>query len=118
MNTLAGRTAGLMASIVESGVASHSLSIVIPAYNEELRIGKVLQELCDFITLEHAPWHVIVAVDGDDNTETVVLNFAKNYPFISYNTSEERRGKGSLCLSLFLQLKCTCRKRTKRLSTK
>ena len=94
MNTLAGRTAGLMASIVESGVASHSLSIVIPAYNEELRIGKVLQELCDFITLEHAPWHVIVAVDGDDNTETVVLNFAKNYPFISYNTSEERRGKG------------------------
>ena len=90
---------GGIASIIKIG-EDHSpevalpLTIVIPAYNEEKRISGVIRELVKFITENHSPWHIHVVIDGDDNTSGIVERFSKSFPYITYNISTERKGKG------------------------
>jgi len=71
-----------------------SATVVIPAYNEEKRIGRVLQEISEFITTDNPNWNVIVSIDGDDTTEEIVNDYSKKYSFISYNKNGSRAGKG------------------------
>jgi len=71
-----------------------SVTIIIPAYNEEKRIGRVLQEISEFITINNPNWNVIVSIDGNDGTEEIVKDYSKKYSFISYNKNGNRAGKG------------------------
>ena len=71
-----------------------SVTIIIPAYNEEKRIGRVLKEISEFITINNPNWNVIVSIDGDDRTEEIVKDYSKKYSFISYNKNGNRAGKG------------------------
>ena len=71
-----------------------SVTIIIPAYNEEKRIGRVLREISEFIVINHLDWNVIISLDGNDNTEEIIKQFSKDYPFISYNKYNGRSGKG------------------------
>ncbi|MGC8618506.1 MAG: glycosyltransferase, partial [Thermoplasmata archaeon] len=45
-----------------------SVTVLIPAYNEESRIRGVLNELADYIRESGADWNVIVSIDGSDGT--------------------------------------------------
>ena len=56
-----------------------SVTGVIPAYNEEKRIGRVLQEISEFITINNPNWNVIVSIDGNDGTEEIVKNYSKDF---------------------------------------
>lgn len=69
-------------------------TIVIPAYNEENRIGKVLDEVCMFISTNKLPWEVIVAVDGSDHTNDIIEKYHKQYSFVSSKKSLGRSGMG------------------------
>ena len=69
-------------------------TIIIPAYNEEKRIIPVLEDITNFISLNKLPWHVIIAVDGNDGTSKIVKSFAIAHQFLSYNVSSARNGKG------------------------
>lgn len=60
------------------------LSIVIPAYNEEKRIGRTLKLLSAWMKTE-----VVVVFDGSDNTPEVV----KSFP-VKLFVSKDRLGKG------------------------
>ena len=71
-----------------------SVTVVIPAYNEEKRIGRVLQEISEFITINNPNCNVIVSIDGNDGTEEIVKDYSKKYSFISYNKKGSRAGKG------------------------
>ncbi|MUM63727.1 glycosyltransferase [Acidianus infernus] len=62
------------------------LSIVIPAYNEERRIGNTLSKLKSW----YSSSEIIVVFDGNDNTPEVV----KEYNVKLY-VSKERLGKGA-----------------------
>ena len=57
------------------------ISFIIPVYNEELNIARMLRNLHD--VLEHHPewhWEVIVIEDGSsDNTKAVILEEAEKY---------------------------------------
>ena len=66
------------------------LSVVIPAYNEESRIGPTLEQVLDYLGQQAYSWEVAVADDGStDATARLVWEMA------------ERRGEGRLrCLSL------------------
>ncbi len=68
--------------------------IVIPAYNEEKRIGPVIDEISSFIKEKSLPWSIIVSVDGNDGTEEILKKKSYDYPFISYNKSTKRSGMG------------------------
>jgi len=71
-----------------------SVTIIIPAYNEEKRIGRVLKEISEFITTSNPNWNVIVSIDGNDKTEEIVNDYSKKYSFISYTKNGNRSGKG------------------------
>ena len=70
------------------------ITIIIPAYDEEGRIGRVLEEIADFVTVNNLKWDVIVSIDGSDNTEEIVKGFSKEYSFIKYERGRGRSGKG------------------------
>jgi glycosyltransferase involved in cell wall biosynthesis len=75
--------------------------IVIPAYNEEKFISLTLQSLVEQIVV---PKKVVVVNDNStDNTEEIVLEFVKKYPFISLvnKTSDAIHLPGSKVIQAF-----------------
>ena len=69
-------------------------TIIIPAYNEEARISPVLNDVCRFISENQLPWDVIVAIDGSDGTDKLVMEMMARFPFLNYNLGTGRSGKG------------------------
>jgi glycosyltransferase involved in cell wall biosynthesis len=66
------------------------LSIVIPAYNEENRIRKVISRYCDF----YSDSELIVVCDGTDNTAEIVRGYSTKCPKIKLLEFSGRLGKG------------------------
>lgn len=75
------------------------LSIIIPAYNEEARIGKVLKDYSTFFN----NIEIFVAIAGKDGTLDIVKKFSENSNgnSIKYFHSEKRLGKGMGLLNSF-----------------
>ncbi|MDA8055503.1 MAG: glycosyltransferase [Thermoplasmatales archaeon] len=71
-----------------------SATIIIPAYNEEERIGKVLDEIKTFLRANDLSWDVIVSIDGNDGTEEIVKSFSSGHSSIKYQKGQGRSGKG------------------------
>ena len=66
--------------------ASPSILLLIPAYNEESRIGPVLETYALYIR-EHHPnnFHLVVVLNGcTDDTRGVVERASGQHPEISY----------------------------------
>ena len=71
-----------------------TISIVIPAYNEEKRIRPVLDEICNYIRSNELPWNVIISIDGNDSTDRVIEAMKTDFPFLGYIKNRGRNGKG------------------------
>jgi len=57
------------------------LSLVIPAYNEEHRIGKTILENLEFLSMQPYSWEMIVVDDGSqDETIKIVGSIVRNRP--------------------------------------
>ena len=84
----------IMQAVAPKNLIMPSTTIIIPAYNEERRIGKVLEEFADFVNVNNLKWDVIVSIDGSDNTKEIVEDFSKDYSFVKYETGRGRSGKG------------------------
>ena len=70
------------------------LSVVIPAYNEEIRIEATLEQVHAYLSLQPYPWEILVADDGSiDGTAQLVSAFARENPRARL-LSLEHRGKG------------------------
>jgi glycosyltransferase involved in cell wall biosynthesis len=82
------------------------LSILVPAYNEEARITKFLNDLLKFSDNHLENYEIIIINDGsNDNTKNTVLEMIKNNNqtrLISYN---ENMGKGYAVLQGVLNAK-------------
>jgi dolichyl-phosphate beta-glucosyltransferase len=71
-----------------------SLSVVIPAYNEERRLGATLTAVCDFLHGQPWDWEIRVVDDGSaDGTVRVGEALAAREPRIVVQR-EPHRGKG------------------------
>jgi dolichyl-phosphate beta-glucosyltransferase len=72
-----------------------SLAVIIPAYNEQDRIGPTLARVAEYFTNYPDTWKVYVISDGSsDNTNQVVEAFSKsntNFELMAYSPN---RGKG------------------------
>ena len=69
------------------------LSIVVPSYNEELRLGSTLDEITEFIAARSGETEVIVVDDGSQD-DTAGVAMASSCPNLRVIRSEENRGKG------------------------
>ena len=76
--------------------AAPSLLLLIPAYNEENRIGPVLRQYADYFQKHHpGPFKLVVVLNGCvDDTIGVVRAVAKDFPSISALEFPEPIGKG------------------------
>src|ERR1044071_2667869 len=74
----------------------HSLLLLIPAYNEEKRIGPVLREFADYFQREFpGRFELVVVLNGcRDNTLGVVQETAKDFPSIRALDFPDPIGKG------------------------
>lgn len=70
---------------------STMLSIIIPAYNEERRIGRTLEKIISFLDSKKYKYEIIVVDDGSkDRTREVVKRFRR----VKLNEKRRNRGKG------------------------
>ncbi len=77
------------------------LTIVMPAYNEEERIGKTLEDFCNFLHRK-IDFELIVVLNGcRDNTLSVVEDCMKKHPEISYKDYKDAIGKGPAIIEGF-----------------
>lgn len=72
------------------------LLLLIPAHNEEQRIGPVLREYAEHFRRHYpGPFRIVVVLNGcTDNTEGVVGRMAADFPEVTYLNFPERIGKG------------------------
>ncbi len=76
------------------------LTIIIPAYNEEKRIGASLSALCNWIKESRTACKIIVVSDGTDGTHSVSRRFGRKFPrTIEVLQYPERLGKGGAVLA-------------------
>ena len=71
------------------------LSLVIPAFNEDRRIGQSLERILSFFRAQSYPFEIIVVDDGStDRTVEVVRGFAASDPRLRVEPQPQNRGKG------------------------
>ena len=74
--------------------AAPSLSVIIPAYNEEARLPDALDEVTTYLDAHYPDAELIIASDGStDDTETITRDFAEKSPRVRL-LSLPHRGKG------------------------
>ena len=81
------------------------LSIVIPAHNEEKRIGSMLEAYLPFFTSRyHQDVEFLVVVNGStDKTDEVVAGYAARFPGVRLIVESGRIGKGGAVMLGFRQ---------------
>jgi glycosyltransferase involved in cell wall biosynthesis len=70
------------------------LSIIIPAYNEEIRLPISLNKVISFVETQSYDYEILIVENGSrDRTLEIARDFENRYPFV-HALSEERAGKG------------------------
>ncbi len=82
------------------------LSVVIPAYREQERIGNNLLEIESFLSGKNFEYEIIVVVDGSpDNTAEVAQNYASQVKNLRVINNKENHGKGYVVRQGLLETK-------------
>jgi glycosyltransferase involved in cell wall biosynthesis len=92
--------------VADSGtLTGMRLSIVVPACNEELRIGQMLDAYLPYLTAKCSrDVEILVVVNGTtDRTEEVVSRYAARYPILRCVVDPARIGKGGALMRGFAE---------------
>jgi dolichyl-phosphate beta-glucosyltransferase len=77
------------------GDAHPFLSIILPAYNEELRLPESLKAITDFVSKKSYPVEVLVVDNNStDRTGAIAQDYARECPFVR-SLFEGMQGKGA-----------------------
>jgi dolichyl-phosphate beta-glucosyltransferase len=72
-----------------------ALSLVIPAYNEELRLPSSLETVAEFTSSFEGGAETIIVDDGSsDRTAAIACDFAGRHPEVRVLVNDRNRGKG------------------------
>lgn len=70
------------------------LSIIVPAYNEERRLPKSLDQIAAFVQAQPEPMEALIVENGSaDRTTAIAEEYASRYPFI--RVMHSAKGKGA-----------------------
>lgn len=76
-------------------MSSVTLSVVIPAYNEEVRLAPSLEQAIAYFSAQPYTWEITVVSDGStDKTNSIVEQAAAGDSRVSLYAYEPNRGKG------------------------
>ena len=76
-------------------IASRKLSIVVPAYNEELRLGSSLKRMLGYFDSQSYSFEILVVDDGsNDSTASIAAGIAANRAEVKVIMYQPNRGKG------------------------
>ena len=78
-----------------SDKSNETFSLIIPAYNEEKRIGPFLERIKSDLP---ADWEIIVISDGDDKTADIARSFDNRFKVYEY---KNKLGKGGAIIEGF-----------------
>ena len=86
----------------------NSLSIIVPAYNEERRLPATLRTLCEYLTARHFDDSEILVVDDGsrDDTAQLVREFSLQSPSVRLLGDPVNRGKGYAVWQGLREAKC------------
>jgi glycosyltransferase involved in cell wall biosynthesis len=71
------------------------LSVVIPAYNEALRVGTTLEKVREYLETRQYPAELVVVDDGStDETPRVLEDFSRRHSSMRVLTNRFNQGKG------------------------
>jgi dolichyl-phosphate beta-glucosyltransferase len=71
------------------------LTVVIPAYNEEYRIGATLERMTSYLHEQGYPWEILVVDDGSsDKTREIVSTYSQIQSGVMLTHYDGNRGKG------------------------
>ena len=90
-----GKTPGLSTKNMKRGKEQrYSVTLIIPAFNEEGRILPTLRQSVDYMS--HYETHEVIVIDdgSTDRTAEVVRGFAETSPGVSLVSYRPNRGKG------------------------
>jgi dolichyl-phosphate beta-glucosyltransferase len=74
---------------------TNMISIVIPAYNEEIRLSQYLDSILSYFGQKNRTYEVLVVDDGStDFTAAIIKRFAKNNSRVKLVQLPHNRGKG------------------------
>jgi dolichyl-phosphate beta-glucosyltransferase len=80
------------------------VSLIIPAFNEEKRIGKSLEQILFFCNAQHDPYEVIIVDDGStDDTVKLIREQFGNHDEVRIIEQPMRQGKGAAVQQGMLQ---------------
>jgi dolichyl-phosphate beta-glucosyltransferase len=72
------------------------LSVIIPAYNEENRIGQTLTAVYTYLNAQAYTWELLILLDGvTDNTLGIIESFAQDKENIRWIDRKQNMGKGA-----------------------
>ena len=75
------------------------LSVIIPAYTEEKRIGKTLEAVYDYLRAQTFSWELLIVLDGPtDNTPAIVADFAQGKAGIRWIFAGKTGAKATPCV--------------------
>jgi dolichyl-phosphate beta-glucosyltransferase len=79
----------------ENGGSGIYLTVLIPAFNEDQRIGPTLERVRDYLSAQSYSWHVTVVSDGStDKTNQIATDVAAKDGRFSLLAYSPNRGKG------------------------
>src|SRR3989338_2044944 len=82
------------------------LSVIIPAYNEEKRIGSTLKSIDEYLGRQSYDYEILVVSDGShDNTVSLVRGFEQSIRGLRLIDSKENHGKGYVVKQGMLEAK-------------
>ena len=90
-----GGSQSLQIPPVPADEAAIGLSVVIPAFNEELRIGTSIDVVCDYLNRAGRTWELIIVDDGssDLTAEVATAIDAEGTARTAHpNTAQPRKG--------------------------
>lgn len=71
------------------------LAVIVPAYDEEVRLGKTLDRLVEYLSTQPYTWSVTVVSDGStDRTDQIVTAFGQDHPQVGLIAYSPNHGKG------------------------
>ncbi|MDO8265110.1 MAG: glycosyltransferase family 2 protein [Candidatus Parcubacteria bacterium] len=82
------------------------LSVIIPAYNEEKRLPKTIEEVSKYLKSQDYNYEIIVVNDGSkDNTAQAVRSLIQSVPNLKLLDNKENHGKGFVTRQGMLEAK-------------